>query len=319
MKLKSMVKSMTKVGLGLVMAGTVLVSCNDDDDNQVDEPTNQTIASIVTSTPAFSTLSQAVTKAGLGATLNGNGEFTVFAPNNAAFEASGITSATLASLTAEQTKDILLYHTLASKVASSAVPAGPNAEVTTAQGDAVYVTKDARGVFVNGWKVNQADIMASNGVIHSIERVLMPASGNLVETAQGNENLSYLVAAVVRASQGNTNVANVLASTQGLTVFAPTNQAFINAGFPTIASIQAADPEVLTSILTYHVVAARAFSSDLTNNQTLGTVQGGTLLVNIGNQVTIKGRANASASAVVAPNVLATNGVVHVIDQVLLP
>ena len=319
MKLKSMVKSMTKVGLVLVMAGTVMVSCSDDDDNQMEVSSNQTIASIVTSTPAFSTLSQAVTKAGLGATLNGNGEFTVFAPNNAAFEASGITNATLASLTAEQTKDILLYHTLASKVASSAVPAGPNAKVTTAQGDAVYVTKDTRGVFVNGWKVNQADIMASNGVIHAIERVLIPASGNVVETAQGNENLSYLVAAVVRASQGNTNVANVLASTEGLTVFAPTNQAFINAGFPTIASIQAADPEVLTSILTYHVVASRAFSSDLTNNQTLGTVQGGNLVVNIGNQVTIKGRANASASVVLAPNTLATNGVIHVIDQVLLP
>ncbi|HEY4539136.1 MAG TPA: fasciclin domain-containing protein [Faecalibacter sp.] len=319
MKLKSMVKSMTKVGLGLVMAGTVMVSCSDDDDNQMEVSSNQTIASIVTSTPAFSTLSQAVTKAGLGATLNGNGEFTVFAPNNAAFEASGITNATLASLTAEQTKDILLYHTLASKVASSAVPAGPNAKVTTAQGDAVYVTKDTRGVFVNGWKVNQADIMASNGVIHAIERVLIPASGNVVETAQGNENLSYLVAAVVRASQGNTNVANVLASTEGLTVFAPTNQAFINAGFPTIASIQAADPEVLTSILTYHVVGARAFSSDLSNNQTLGTVQGGNLVVNIGNQVTIKGRANASASVVLAPNTLATNGVIHVIDQVLLP
>ncbi|WP_322969474.1 fasciclin domain-containing protein [Faecalibacter sp. LW9] len=319
MKLKSMVKSMTKVGLGLVMAGTVMVSCSDDDDNQMEVSSNQTIASIVTSTPAFSTLSQAVTKAGLGATLNGNGEFTVFAPNNAAFEASGITNATLASLTAEQTKDILLYHTLASKVASSAVPAGPNAKVTTAQGDAVYVTKDTRGVFVNGWKVNQADIMASNGVIHAIERVLIPASGNVVETAQGNENLSYLVAAVVRASQGNTNVANVLASTEGLTVFAPTNQAFINAGFPTISSIQAADPEVLTSILTYHVVGARAFSSDLSNNQTLGTVQGGNLVVNIGNQVTIKGRANASASVVLAPNTLATNGVIHVIDQVLLP
>lgn len=319
MKLKSMVKSMTKVGLGLVMTGTVMVSCSDDDDNQLEVSSNQTIASIVTSTPAFSTLSQAVTKAGLGATLNGNGEFTVFAPNNAAFEASGITNATLASLTAEQTKDILLYHTLASKVASSAVPAGPNAKVTTAQGDAVYVTKDARGVFVNGWKVNQADIMATNGVIHAIERVLIPASGNVVETAQENENLSYLVAAVVRASQGNTNVANVLASTEGLTVFAPTNQAFINAGFPTIASIQAADPEVLTSILTYHVVGARAFSSDLSNNQTLGTVQGGNLVVNIGNQVTIKGRANASASVVLAPNTLATNGVIHVIDQVLLP
>ncbi|QTV05516.1 fasciclin domain-containing protein [Faecalibacter bovis] len=319
MKLKSMVKSMTKVGLGLVMAGSVLVSCNDDDDNQGIAPNDQTIAGIVTSNSSFSTLSQAVTKAGLGATLSGNGEFTVFAPNNAAFEASGITSATLATLTTDQTKDILLYHTLASKVASSAVPAGPNAKVTTAQGDPIYVTKDARGVFVNGWKVNQADIMASNGIIHSIERVLLPAPGNLVETAQGNENLTYLVAAVVRASQGNTNVANVLASTEGLTVFAPTNQAFINAGFPTIASIQAADPDVLTSILTYHVVGARAFSSDLTNNQALNTVQGGTLLVNIGNQVTIKGRTNSTASTVIAPNVLATNGVVHVIDQVLLP
>lgn len=319
MKLKSMVKSMTKVGLGLVMAGSVLVSCNDDDDNQGIAPNDQTIAGIVTSNSSFSTLSQAVTKAGLGATLSGNGEFTVFAPNNAAFEASGITSSTLATLTADQTKDILLYHTLASKVASSAVPAGPNAKVTTAQGDPIYVTKDARGVFVNGWKVNQADIMASNGIIHSIERVLLPAPGNLVETAQGNENLTYLVAAVVRASQGNTNVANVLASTEGLTVFAPTNQAFINAGFPTIASIQAADPDVLTSILTYHVVGARAFSSDLTNNQALNTVQGGTLLVNIGNQVTIKGRTNSTASTVIAPNVLATNGVVHVIDQVLLP
>ena len=319
MKFKSLVKSMTKVGLGLVLSGTILVSCNDDDDNQMEIPSNQTIASIVTSTPAFSTLSQAVSKAGLGTTLSGNGQFTVFAPNNAAFEASGITSATLASLTAEQTKGILLYHTLASKVASTAVPAGPNAKVTTVQGDPIYVTKDARGVFVNGWKVNQADIMASNGIIHSIERVLMPASGNLVETAQGNENLSYLVAAVVRASQGNTNVANILASTEGLTVFAPTNQAFIKAGFPTIASIQAADPAVLTSILTYHVVAARAFSSDLSNNQSLATVQGGNLLVSIGNQITIKGKANTSTSNVVAPNVLATNGVVHVIDQVLLP
>lgn len=319
MKLNSMVKSITKVGLGLVIASSILVGCNDDDDNQIESSTNQTIASIVSTTSQFSTLNQAVAKAGLGSTLSGNGEFTVFAPNNAAFEASGISSSVLASLTADQTKDILLYHTLANKVVSSAVPAGPNAKVTTAQGEAVYVTKDSRGVFVNGWKVNQADIMATNGVIHSIERVLMPPKGNLVVTAQQNNNLTYLVAAVVRASQGSTNVANVLSSTEGLTVFAPTNQAFINAGFPTIASIQAADPAVLTSILTYHVVDARAFSSDLSNGQTLNTVQGGNLQVNIGNQVTIKGSANASASTVIAPNVLATNGVVHIIDQVLLP
>ncbi|RRA91991.1 fasciclin domain-containing protein [Paenimyroides viscosum] len=293
-------------------------SCNDDESTPPMEQ-QKTIANIVSENADYSLLKAAVTKANLGETLNGTGPFTVFAPNNQAFAASGISQQTINSLSETDLSDILLYHTLGSKVMATNVPAGPNAEVTTVGGDKIYVTKDSRGVFVNGWKVTTADIAASNGVIHSIERVLMPPTQNIVQMAQANPNLTYLVAAVLRASEGSTNVANVLATTNNLTVFAPTNEAFIDAGFPTIASIQSADPATLTSILTYHVIAARAFSSDLSNGQSLNTVNGGTLMVALGSQATVKGNSNSTPSTITSVNMLATNGVVHLIDRVLLP
>lgn len=301
------------------LATLVLTTACSEDDSTPMMPQAKTITTIVSENQDFSLLKSAVVKANLAETLNGTGPFTVFAPNNQAFAASGISQETINSLSVNELSAILLYHTVAGKIIAANVPAGPNAEVATVYGDKIYVTKDSRGVFVNGWKVNTADISASNGVIHSIEHVLMPPMQNIVQMAQSNANLSYLVAAVLRASQGTTNVANVLATTNNLTVFAPTNQAFMNAGFPTIASIENADPDTLASILTYHVIGARAFSSDLSNGQTLSTLNGGNLMVLLGNQATVKGNSNSSASVITSVNMLATNGVVHVIDQVLLP
>ncbi len=305
-----------RFGFALLASVVTLSACDKDDD---DEPTMDTITNTVVKNNNFSILESAVIKAGLAETLNGTGPFTVFAPDDNAFNASGINSGAIAGLSADALEDILLYHTLGAKVTAADVPAGPNAAVTTAGGGTVYVTKNNNGVFVNGWKVTTPDINASNGVIHAIERVLMPPAGNLVVTAQANSNLTYLVAAVVRASEGTTNVAQVLTSAGPYTVFAPTNDAFIAAGFPTIASIQAADPNTLASILTYHVLSARAFSSDLVNGQELTTVNGGKLAVALGNGATVKGKTNTTASNITAANILATNGVVHVIDRVLLP
>jgi uncharacterized surface protein with fasciclin (FAS1) repeats len=167
--------------------------------------------------------------------------------------------------------------------------------------------------------VTQADVAASNGVIHIIGKVLLPPSGNLVEMAQADTSFSYLVAAVVRASEGSTNVAQVLSGAGPFTVFAPTNDAFRAAGFPTIASIQAADPAVLTSILTYHVIPARVFSSDLTDGEQAPTVNGGKVTIGLTSGATVKGNSNAMASNIIATNIMATNGVIHVIDRVLLP
>lgn len=292
-------------------------SCSDDDTPNPQE--TSTITDIVVNNPNFSMLKTAVINAGLAETLSGNGSFTVFAPDNDAFAAAGISSADLETLSAEALTNILLYHTLGSKVGAANVPAGPNAAVETLNENSIFLTKNGMGVFVNGIKVKQADIEASNGVIHVISNVLMPPSGNIVETAIANQNLSFLVAAVVRASEGDTNVAQVLSSDGPFTVFAPTNQAFMDAGFPDVAAVQAADPNALAAILTYHVIANRAFSSDLVDGANLTTLNGGTVQIGLGANATILGKSNSNPSKIIAVNVVTTNGVVHVIDQVLLP
>lgn len=315
MKIKLSFKSAPVMAVALFSGAVLFTSC----EKEKKEETPNTITNIVSGNPQYSMLKSAVVKANLAETLNGSGPFTVFAPDNDAFAASGITSSAVNGMSASDLKDILLYHTLGSKVVAADVPTGPNAEVETVGGKKVYVTKNSMGVFINGWKVTKADIMASNGVIHAIEHVLMPPTQSLVEMAQNNDNLTYLVAAVLRANEGDTKVIDVLSGDGPFTVFAPVNQAFMDAGFPTIASIQAADPNTLASILTYHVLAGRAFSSDLSDGASLKTVSGGTIAVDMKNGAMLKGKSNTSASKITAVNMLATNGVVHVIDQVLLP
>ncbi|WP_367209669.1 fasciclin domain-containing protein [Sphingobacterium sp. R2] len=317
MKFNKNIKRLSSMASALMVFSMITVSCSKDDDKQME--TTGTISAMVSMNKDYSILASAVTKAGLGETLSSTGPFTVFAPNNAAFESSGMTSADISSMSAESLKSVLLYHTLSAKVVASSVPAGPNAEVKTANGSNVYVTKNSKGIFVNGWAVTSPDMMATNGVIHGISHVLMPATKNIVALATANSDLSFLVAAVLRASQGTTNVAQLLSGSGPYTVFAPTNQAFINAGFTTIASINQADPAALTKILTYHVLSARAFSSDLSDGQMLSTLNGEKITVKLSGKAMLKGKSNTSESTITGVNMLATNGVVHVIDQVLLP
>jgi uncharacterized surface protein with fasciclin (FAS1) repeats len=302
----------------LIVLGTfftaALSSCNKDDDNT--PAATNTITDKVVADASLTLLEKAVVKAGLDATLKGTGPFTVFAPDDAAFTASGISSATIDALTPTQLSGILLYHTLGSKVMAADVPAGPNAKVTTAGGDSVFVTKNASGVFINGIKVTTADISADNGVIHKIGRVLMPPVGNIVETAVAS-GLDSLVKAVTRAGLGTT------LSGGTLTVFAPTNQAFTDLlGVLGLTDINQIPLATLTAVLTYHVVAGRAFSSDLANGSL--TMLGGNTTVNLSNGAgggpTILGNGNGSAkSNITATNIVCRNGVVHLIDRVLLP
>ncbi len=303
----------------------IFSSCDKDDDNGV--TATNTITDIVVKSDDFSTLESAVIKANLQTTLSGTGPFTVFAPDNAAFAASGITSTTLNTLTADQVKNILLYHTLSSKVLAASVPAGPNAKVITAGGDSVFVTRNSAGVFVNGIKVTQADIAADNGVIHRIGRVLLPPAGNIVQTAQATgSGLDSLVKALVRANNapgGDPNLLNTL-STATITVFAPSNAAFTQLlaalGTSDINNIPVA---TLLAVLRYHVVGGRAFSSDLQNG-TLTMLAGGSTTINLTNGTgggpTITGNGNSgNKSNIAVTNIICRNGVVHVIDRVLLP
>jgi uncharacterized surface protein with fasciclin (FAS1) repeats len=296
-------------------------SCEKDD---TPAPTN-TITDIVVSGSTFTTLESAVLKANLQATLSGPGPFTVFAPNDAAFIASGITTTTLNSLTAAQVQKILLYHTIGSKIAAADVPVGPNAKVITASGDSMFVTKNATGVYVNGIKVTTADVSADNGVIHIIGKVLIPPAGNIVETAVAS-GLDSLVKAVTRATTaagGDPSLASTL-STARLTVFAPTNAAFTQLlAALSLSKIEDIPVATLLAVLRYHVVGGRAFSSDLSNSS-LAMLAGGNTTVNLSNGTgggpTITGNGNSgNKSNIIATNIVCRNGVVHLIDRVLIP
>lgn len=315
----------------LLAFGTISVSgftsCKDDDPGAM--PTTNTIKDKVVADASFSILEKAVVKAGLDATLASTGPFTVFAPDDAAFTASGITTTTIDALTADQLKKILLYHVLASKVMAADVPAGPNAKVLTANSpaDSIFVTKNSSGVFINGIQVTATDVAADNGVIHKIGRVLMPASGNVVETAiatsGGDNGLDSLVAAIVRADGAAPGLISTL-STVNLTVFAPTNKAFRDLlSALSLNSIAEIPINTLTAVLQYHVVPGRVFSSDLSNGN-VTMLAGGITTINLTNGTgggpTVLGNGNAGATSnIIATNVVATNGVVHVIDRVLLP
>lgn len=308
--------------LGLIfLSATLLVSCKKDNDT----PPSNTITDIVVANGNFSTLESAVTKASLQTTLSGTGPFTVFAPDDAAFTASGITATVLNSLTPAQVQNILLYHTISSKIAAADVPAGPNAKVITASGDSVFVTKNVNGVFINGIKVNTADVSADNGIIHIIGRVLMPPSGNIVETAVGAK-LDSLVKAVTIATTapgGDPTLAATLSNAR-LTVFAPTNAAFTQLlGALSLTRIDDIPISTLLAVLRYHVVAGRAFSSNLTNGN-LPMLAGGNATVNLTNGAgggpTITGNGNGTnKSNIIATNIVCRNGVVHLIDRILLP
>lgn len=296
-----------------------------DEENPITVPTSQTITELVTTNSQFTLLSAAVTRAGLGSTLSGAGPFTVFAPNDDAFRAAGFANAAaIEAVPVATLTNILLYHVASGSLPASAIPAGQTAQPTalTANGTA-YVSKatstSGTGVSVNGARVVQADVAASNGIIHVIDRLLMPPAGNILAVAQADTSLSLLVAAALR---GGAAVTGALGGTTPLTVFAPTNSAFRAAGFADTTAINAAPVATLTSILTYHVVPnVRAYSPTLTNGATITTFQTGTVTVGVTpTAVTVTGRGNGgNASNVTTPDISATNGVIHKIDRVLLP
>jgi len=304
-------KQTTLIVIALGILGTTLFSsCKKDDPT----PAAKNIAEIVASDANFSIINKAVTKAGLVSALS-SGSLTVFAPDNAAFAASGITSATITSLSVAQVADILTYHVIGSKIMSTGVPASDT--VKTLQGKNLYASKNANGVFVNGIKVKTADVSASNGIIHVISAVMTPPTQTIAEIASGNANLSLLLAAVSRAG-----LAGAVSSAGKYTVFAPTNDAFIAAGFPDAATIDAAPVAAVAAIVKAHLFGTSVFASDLIQGQIVGTLQTGTSLVVGTTPPSVKITTSANpASNILAPsgvNIVATNGVIHLIDRVIL-
>jgi uncharacterized surface protein with fasciclin (FAS1) repeats len=282
-----------------------------------------TIADVVIADASFSLLKNALTKADLVSTFQGTGTFTVFAPTDDAFKAVGVTQAFIDANTKETLAAVLKYHVLGAKVAAADIATADNTEVTTLNGKA-FVTKNAAGVSINGAKVSKADVAASNGVIHVIDRLILPPSTDIVAYLQGNANYSLLVAAVVQ-----TDLVATLKAAGPYTVFAPTNAAVsaLGAAYSTadaIKALNATQTAALKSILLYHVVGARAFSQNLKAGAVPTALTGKSVTVDLTSGVKINGLAtgnvvNVITSPVTSFNIVTTNGVIHSIDKVLLP
>jgi uncharacterized surface protein with fasciclin (FAS1) repeats len=300
-----------------------LAACGGDDDDSAESaspsaPTEQvaaaepgTIVEVASASEEFETLVAAVQAAGLVDTLSGDGPFTVFAPTDDAFATAltdlGVTAEELLADT-DLLTSILTYHVLPAEVPSTAITPGT---AMTVNGATVELATEG-GVTVNGISVVTADVEASNGVIHVIDGVLLPPDDGetIVDIASASTDFETLVAAADAAG-----LVETLAGPGPYTVLAPIDDAFTLAldELGLTAEELLADTELLTSILTYHVVPGEIFAADFVAGP-LTTVNGAD--VNVTRDGT---NVFVNNIHIVQPDLDASNGVIQVIDRVLVP
>lgn len=270
-------------------------------------PAPQTIVDIAAADRRFTKLVAAVQAAGLVETLTGEGPFTVFAPTDEAFAKlpAGTLDELLKPENKQQLTDILLYHVIPGKVMAADVSDGLIAD--TALGTSVFFKLDMGKAYINEAEIIITDIEASNGVIHVIDTVILPK--DIVDAAMFNK-FETLVAAVQAAE-----LVETLKGEGPFTVFAPTDEAFAKLPAGTLDELlKPENKQQLTNILLYHVVAGRVLAEDVVNLSEADTA--------LGQKVTIRvedGKVFINDAQVILTDIKTTNGVIHVIDTVILP
>lgn len=309
---------------GAAIVSTLLSACGGGDDNST-PTTPATIAQVAQQQGSFKSLLAAADKAGLSATLaDANAHLTVFAPTDTAFASLatqlGFSSADamISALPASALGSILQYHVLGATKTAADLSSGGASQATLYSFDgspAALALSFANGVSLQDAAlttahVTMADVHASNGVVHVIDKVLVPPGVlNVVQMAQVNPLFDTLVGAVVSA-----NLQSTLSGTGPFTVFAPTHDAFA-AISSTVASLST---QQLQDVLTYHVVAGQVLAADIPFGMPVSTVLGQTIVINAGSPPTITD-STSTAAKIVATDVRASNGVIHVVDKVLIP
>jgi uncharacterized surface protein with fasciclin (FAS1) repeats len=312
-------KHMKKLLFSLVLAlGATLAftSCKDDDD----DPKN--IVEVAQGNADLSTLVAAVQRAGLVDALSGTDKLTVFAPTNAAFTTllTSLGFTKLEDVPVDVLKNILLNHVVSGEVRSTALTTGyvetllPFGSTSSYLNNYVDLTS---GVKIGGSSVTTPDVSASNGVVHIIDKVIVPPT--VVNQALNNPNFSTLVAALTRADLG-VDYVTLLSGAGPFTVFAPTNAAFTallaELG---VANLNAIPAATLNAVLQYHVVnGANVLSTQLTNQQVVTTFGGSTFKIDLTGGAKIVDAKNRTSNIIVT-DVQGSNGVVHAIDKVILP
>jgi len=319
--------------LASIFISSTFNACSDDDSDDANPtpapviptptPPAQTIADIAIANGETDSLVVALSKVGLVSTFQNPGTFTVFAPTNAAFASfiaatPGVNS--IADLDNTALTNILLYHVLNSKVKSGDLMDNMYASTLNTESpdmDATSIKVNTKqGVMINNKaKVTTANVDASNGVIHIIDDII--TNKDVTELAINDERFDSLVVALSTAG-----LVNTVKNTQGITVFAPTNQAFIDllatqSSWNNIADIPAS---TLDAVLKYHVYAmGNVQSSELgpLDGASIGMLGSGNVTIDLSNGAQLK--TMTQTVNIIITDVQGTNGVIHAIDKVLLP
>ena len=267
-----------------------------------------TVAEIIANSPDHTVLAAVLDSTDLDVALSGTGPFTVFAPTDAAFDA--VDPMTLLSLLLDNDAlaAVLTYHVAGDSVMSADLSDGQ--VITTLNGGDVTVTIDGGTVMINNAMVIVADLVGSNGVVHVIDAVLLPpppAPATVVDIIVNSPDHTVLETAVIAAG-----LADDLSAEGPFTVFAPTDAAIAALPAGALEALLADPTGALAEVLLYHVVGAAALSTDLSDGQLIATLQGGDVEVSIDGMGVMINDAN-----VIVADLVADNGVVHVIDAVL--
>ena len=269
-----------------------------------------TIVDTAVQAGSFNTLTAALQAADLVDALSSEGPFTVFAPTDEAFAKlpNGTVETLLKPENKQQLVDLLKYHVVQGQVPASAIVKLNGAK--SLNGQQIDIKLADGNVTVDNANVVKTDVVCSNGVIHVIDRVILPASENIPSTAVKAGQFGTLVAAVKAAG-----LAEALSGKGPFTVFAPTDEAFAKLPAGTVSTLLKPENKAkLAAILKYHVVKGRVYSSDALAAGTANTLQGDSVSIALnGNAAMVNG------AKLVATDLDASNGVIHVIDSVILP
>lgn len=289
----------------------VFISCEDDDEVVDDEPAG-TIYQEVAEAANYTILEAAINKAGLQSTLESSGSYTLLAPSDQAFVSAGITD--LEEFTADQLEAILQYHVIDSELEFNTL--AEQEEIETLNGT-IYVTPLNDNLFLNaraGFPQVNAD--ASNGIIHVLNAVLFPPEEEISSIVTQSEDLNILEDALTRVG-----IENVLTGNGPYTIFAPSDEAFeLLLQDMELTSLDELSDQQIIDILQYHIVSDRVFSTELEAGEQ-STLLGTNFEIGFdANTVVITDQNEDNENAIVVnANALGTNGLVHLIDRVLLP
>ena len=258
----------------------------------------------------FKTLAAALGAAGLVDAVKGPGPFTVFAPSDEAFAKlpKGTVETLLKPENKEKLKAILTYHVVPGKVMAKDVLGVKGSK--SLNGQRIDVKVDGGKVMVDGAQVVATDIACTNGVIHVIDSVILPSEDNIPTVATKAGKFNTLLAAAKAAG-----LVDALSGDKALTVFAPTDDAFAKLPKDTVATLlKPENKDKLKAILLFHVVEGRVYSEDALAAKSAATLQGSKV------EITVKdGAAYVNGAKILATDVDASNGVIHIIDSVILP